>query len=221
MGVMVRAMNRGLQFILGFSIFLLLGSPALAHPHVWVTVKSELVYAQSGNLVAIRHHWAFDDMFSAFATEGLKGSDNGKFTSGDLAPLAKVNIESLKEYSYFTHISADGHAVAMADPPPDYRAEFKDGILTLNFTVPLKTPLEAKEVHLEIYDPTFFVDFEMAKAAPVKLVNAPDGCKLNVQPSVGMTANQSLSLGEQFFMALNARSSFGEQFANRILARCP
>lgn len=214
-------MNRGSRFLLVVFVSLLLGHSALAHPHVWVTVKSELVYGADGRLVAIRHHWAFDDMFSAFATEGLKGSNNGKFTSGDLAPLAKVNIESLKEYSYFTHASADGHEVAMSDPPPDYGAEFTDGILTLNFTVPLKTPLKAKELRVEIYDPTFFVDFEMAKAAPVQLVNAPSGCKLSIQPSVGMTANQSLSLGEQFFMALNAKSSFGEQFANRILVRCP
>jgi ABC-type uncharacterized transport system substrate-binding protein len=214
-------MNRGLQVILGASIFLLLSFPVLGHPHVWVTVKAELVYAPDGSLSAIRHHWAFDDMFSAFATEGLKGSNNGKLTSTDLAPLAKVNIESLKEYSYFTRAIADGHKVAMVDPPPDYQADFNDGILTLNFTIPLKTPVRAKELRMEIYDPTFFVDFEVAESAPVKLVNAPAGCKLNVEPSKGMTANQSLSLGEQFFMALNAKSSFGEQFANKILVRCP
>jgi ABC-type uncharacterized transport system substrate-binding protein len=106
------------------------------------------------------------------------------------------------------------------DPPPDYRADFKNGILTLNFTIPLKTPLKTKELHLEIYDPTFFVDFGLAKSTPVKLVNAPIGCELNVEHPKDLTATQSLSLGEQFFMALSAKSSFGEQFANKILVRC-
>jgi ABC-type uncharacterized transport system substrate-binding protein len=74
---------------------------------------------------------------------------------------------------------------------------------------------------LEIYDPTFFVDFGLAKSTPVKLVGAPAGCEVTVERPKDITATQSLSLGEQFFMALNSKSSFGEQFANKISVRCP
>ena len=37
---------------------------AQAHPHIWVTVKSELVYAPDGTVTGVRHAWTFDDMFS-------------------------------------------------------------------------------------------------------------------------------------------------------------
>jgi ABC-type uncharacterized transport system substrate-binding protein len=40
---------------------------ARAHPHVWVTVKSELVYAPDGTVTGVRHAWTFDDMFSVVA----------------------------------------------------------------------------------------------------------------------------------------------------------
>ena len=82
--------------------------PARAHPHVWVTMKSELVYAPDGSVTGVQHHWAFDDMFSAFAIQGIPSKVKGQFTRDELAPLAKVNIESLKEYDYFTYATADG-----------------------------------------------------------------------------------------------------------------
>ena len=75
---------------------------ASAHPHVWVTMKSELVYAADGTITGVRHAWTFDDMFSTYATQGLESKKKGEFTREELEPLAKVNVESLKEYDYFT-----------------------------------------------------------------------------------------------------------------------
>ena len=70
---------------------------ARAHPHVWVTVKSELVYAPDGSVTGVRHAWTFDDMFSVFATQGIESKKKGEFTREELAPLAEVNVTSLKE----------------------------------------------------------------------------------------------------------------------------
>lgn len=196
-------------------------APALAHPHVWVKMKSELIYTPDGSITGIRHHWAFDDMFSAFATQGLESKVKGQFTREELAPLAKVNIDSLREFKYFTYATADGRKVPFVDPLPDYWLDYKDAILTLNFTLPFKSPVKAKRLKLEIYDPTIFVDFEFAKGSPVTLVGAPAACKLDVVPPREITAAQSRGLGEQFFNALNAQSNWGAQFANRVLVDCP
>src|SRR5205814_5113006 len=107
---------------------------AQAHPHVWVTVHTELVYAPDGKITGIRHAWSFDDMFSTFATQGLESKEKGKFTREELAPLAKVNVESLKEFDYFTVARANGKKADIG-PPVDYWLEFKDGLLTLHFTL--------------------------------------------------------------------------------------
>jgi ABC-type uncharacterized transport system substrate-binding protein len=93
---------------------------AKAHPHVWITMKTELIYAPDGTVTGVRHHWTFDDMFSAFATQGIARKEGGKYTREELAPLAKVNVESLKEYDYFTYVTADGKKVVLTDPAPDY-----------------------------------------------------------------------------------------------------
>ena len=90
---------------------------AYAHPHVWVTVKSELVYAPDGSVTGVRHAWTFDDMFSVFATQGIDAKKKGEFTREELAPLAEVNVSSLKEYDFFTHAMANGARSSSASRP--------------------------------------------------------------------------------------------------------
>jgi ABC-type uncharacterized transport system substrate-binding protein len=139
----------------------LTAASAHAHPHVWVTMSEELLYAPDGAVTGVRHAWTFDDMFSAFATQGLEQKTKGTFTREELAPLAKVNVESLKEYAYFTYAKVNGkrETDAFADPL-DYWLDYdpKDAVLTLHFTLPFKKPVKTAALDLEIYDPQFFVD---------------------------------------------------------------
>jgi ABC-type uncharacterized transport system substrate-binding protein len=210
-----------LRFALAILTSLAFAASASAHPHVWVTMTSELLYAPDGSATGIRHHWVFDDMFSAFAVQGLQGAVKGQFTREELAPLAKVNVESLKEYKYFTFATADGKTAPFADPLPGYWLDYKDAILILNFTLPFKHPVKAKLLRIEIYDPTIFVDFEFAKQDPVHLVGAPKACKLDVVLPQGITTAQSQRLGEAFFNSLTIAGNWGRQFANKILVNCP
>ena len=194
--------------------------PARAHPHVWVTMKSEVLYAPDGTVTGIRHAWAFDDMFSVFATQGLESKEKGQFTREELAPLAKVNIESLKEYDYFTYATADGKKTEMTDPLPDYWLDFKDSVLTLNFTIPFKAPVKAKELKIDIYDPTIFVDFSFDKKTPVKLVGTTQ-CKLDIALPREMTFAEGKKLSEIPADQPNTSMAWGAQFANKILVHCP
>jgi ABC-type uncharacterized transport system substrate-binding protein len=196
-------------------------TPTAAHPHVWVTMTNEVIYAADGDAAGLRQRWVFDDMYSAYATQGIPSKVRGQFTREELASLAKLNIETLKESDYFTHATVDGKKAPFADPLPDYWLDYKSAILSLNFTLPFKHPVKAKRLKIEIYDPTIFVDFEFAKGSPVKLVGAPTGCKLNVVLPKDITAAQSQKLGEQFFNALTAAQNWGAQFANVILVNCP
>ncbi|HEY6858871.1 MAG TPA: DUF1007 family protein [Pseudolabrys sp.] len=199
---------------------LIIGLPAQAHPHVWVTMHSELVYAPDGSITGIRHAWSFDDMFSTFATQGLDSKEKGKFTREELAPLAKVNVDSLKEYDYFTYATADGKKAELTDPTPDYWLDYADQVLTLNFTLPFKAPVKAKELKVEIYDPTIFVDFSFAKERPAQLVGAPK-CKLDVELPREMTFAEGKKLSEIPADQKNTTMAWGAQFANKLLVHCP
>jgi ABC-type uncharacterized transport system substrate-binding protein len=216
----VPAMTAPIRILLVAFLTIAVAGLAHAHPHVWVTMKSEVVYASDGTITGVRHHWAFDDMFSTFATQGLESKEKGKFTREELAPLAKVNVESLKEYDYFTYATADGKKVPLTDPAPDYWLDYADSVLTLNFTLPLKTPVKAKELKVEIYDPTIFVDFSFDKTSPVQLVGAP-ACKLDVQLPREMSFAEGKRLAEIPADQPNTTMAWGAQFASKILVHCP
>lgn len=264
---------------------ILLGAlPASAHPHVWVTMRAEVVYAPDGKVTGIRHAWTFDDMFSAFAIQGLdeapkaapkaaadpksapesqgflgwlrstwawltgrseptmgdaKGMETkGKETKAEtkqaapasrrnptreqLHPLAQTNVESLKDFDYFTIAKVNGKRVDFLDPPKGYYLDFQDQVLTLHFTLPLREPMAAQFMEFAVYDPSYFVDFSFEKANAARLVDAPQGCQLLVARPEAMDADMQAKL---FAMGpdqkLDPSQQLGEQFSNRILVKCP
>ncbi len=207
-----------------FSLFLVgvvsIASSASAHPHVWVTIHSDIIYDPGGLVKGIRHTWTFDDMFSAYALQGIPHAKKGVFTRDELSSLAEVNMTSLKEFDYFTYARVNGKKVPFVDPT-DYWMEAKNSLLTLHFMLPLKTPVATKRLQVEIYDPTIFVDFELGKDSPVALVDAPAGCQLQVDVPHTPDSSEQLQLNELDANPLAPSSSFGEIFANKFVVTCP
>jgi ABC-type uncharacterized transport system substrate-binding protein len=193
--------------------------PALAHPHVWVTMKSEIVYSPDGMITGVRHAWTFDEMFSTFATQGIESKKKGEFTREELKPLAEVNVTSLKEFGFFTFAKAAGKKVSLVDPV-DYYLEFNNSMLTLNFTLPVQTPVKAPSLDVEIYDPDYFVDFSFAEKDPVALKGAPAACKFAVGRPGGAGAAPVATPDESFFQK-DSTTNYGAQFSNRIAVKCP
>jgi ABC-type uncharacterized transport system substrate-binding protein len=193
-------------------------NPAQAHPHVWITATSELLYAPDGSISGVRHAWTFDDMFSTYALQGMETKVKGEYSREELGPLAQTNVESLKEFGFFTFAKADGKKQKFEEPV-DYYLEYKDSLLVLHFTLPLKTPVKSKQLALEVFDPEFFIDFTYADKDPVSLVGAPASCQMKFQrPNDG--AADAQKLGEDNFMRAG-NSNYGTMFSNKILVECP
>jgi ABC-type uncharacterized transport system substrate-binding protein len=214
-------MNRLLAFVVAAIVGMTAG-PAFAHPHVWVSMKSQVIYAADGTVTGVRHAWTFDDMFSAFAVQGIEAKKRGEYTREELMPLAKTNVESLKDFEYFTLAKVNGKRVDFADPAADYYLEYKDAILTLHFTLPLKTPVKAQQLDIEVFDQSYFVEFVFEPKNAVSLVGAPPACKLAVLNPAKMDsamAQRLLDMGPN--EKLDPSDFLGSQFANKILVKCP
>jgi ABC-type uncharacterized transport system substrate-binding protein len=199
--------------------FLLFGAGAAsAHPHVWITAVSELIYAPDGTITGVRHAWTFDDMFSTYALQGLETKQKGVFTREDLAPLAQTNVESLKEFGFFTFAKADGKKAKFIEPV-DYYLAYDKTALTLHFTLPMKTPVKSKDLAVEVFDPSYFIDFAFAEKDPIKLVGAPADCQMKFQRPNDGTANAQRLTEDNFLNGDN--SNYGAMFANKISVTCP
>jgi ABC-type uncharacterized transport system substrate-binding protein len=200
---------------------LTLASPALAHPHVWVKARAELVFDAAGKVSAIRHAWTFDTAYSAFVTQGLDKNGDGKLSPDELQELANTNAANLAEYAYFTVLKANGAKQAF-EPPREPHMAFQEEALTLSFTLPLKNPAANRVVTLEVYDPSYFVDFNLPEGQDVAtLKDAPKGCAVSVARPKPMQATQQQNLSENFFQTLTAAQNFGADYAGRILVACP
>jgi len=212
------ALRRLLGLMLLAGVLILGGQRAQAHPHVWITASSEVIYAPDGSITGVRHAWTFDDMFSTYALQGLQTKTKGAYSREELEPLAQTNVESLKEYGFFTFAKADGKKAKFQEPV-DYYLEYRDGRLTLHFTLPLKVPVKPRELVLDVFDPEFFIDFTFADKDPVKLVGAPASCQMTFQRPRDGSANAQ-KLGEQNFTS-GDNSNYGAMFANKVRVECP
>jgi ABC-type uncharacterized transport system substrate-binding protein len=213
-------MKQGLlSLLLLAGVFASAPKQAQAHPHVWITASSQVIYAPDGSMTGVRHAWTFDDMFSTYALQGIETKVKGVYSREELAPLAQTNVESLKEFAFFTFARADGKKEKFQEPV-DYFLEHRDGALTLHFTLPLKTPVKPKALALEVFDPAYFIDFKFDDKDPIKLVGAPAACQMKFQRPNDGTAAAGQKLNEDNF-ASGDNSNYGAMFANKITVQCP
>ena len=197
-----------------------LALPAFAHPHVFVTSRTEILYEAGGAVKALRHRWSFDEAYSAYMVQGLDKNGDGRLTSEELAELAKVNMESLPDVGFFTIAKANGKAQEFGTPSEASLA-CDNKILTLSYTLPLKSPSTAnRSFGIEIGDPTYFVAFEIGEEADaVAARDAPKGCVVRIMRPPKLDAATQQRLAQEDITATPDMSAY--QVTTRALVACP
>jgi ABC-type uncharacterized transport system substrate-binding protein len=196
---------------------------AQAHPHVWATVRSEIIFNDKHQITGVRHSWTFDEFYTAMAVQGLDTNGDGVFSKEELQPLAEVNVKSLKDFDYFTFVHIGDADNLPLKPPEDYSLDYDKSLITLHFTLPLETPLDphGKVVTVDVYDPSFFVAFGFATESPVKLSGTPaKDCTAKIKRPDAESEEDAKALSEAFFSQLGPNSNFGSQFAQTVEVKC-
>jgi ABC-type uncharacterized transport system substrate-binding protein len=195
-----------------------------AHPHVWVVVETEVAFNEQQAITGFRHKWTFDEAYAAMAIEGLDKNADGKYDRGELQELAEINVNSLKEFNYFTFPTVAGKPIDCL-PPKDYWLEYTDNKLTLYLTVPLKESLAAEQLkgfRVGVYDAAYYVDFTFAKDNPVRLSAAPAGCTPTIKdPNQQQSQEMVSSLSQAGPMDQLAPSSDAGLYAKSVTISCP
>jgi ABC-type uncharacterized transport system substrate-binding protein len=159
-------------------------NPAAAHPHVWIEMRSDVVFDDKGQITAMNLMWTFDDGYAQMALDGLDANGDGVYSPSELDPLTRENIASLKDYGFFTVMRFNGEKQEIGEVT-EFGQIYSNERLQLHLQVPLKTPLDPTKGAFvaKVYDPDFFIAMDYAKDDPVAVIGAmPGHCKLVVKP---------------------------------------
>ena len=195
---------------------------AFSHPHVWVTMETEVVLGPDKEITGFRHKWTFDEGYTSFAIDGLDTNGDGIYSEEELKPLAQTNIQALKEFEYFT-FPFMGETKVKVKEPVDYRLDYKNKLLTLTFTLPLEQPVpynKLKDFTFAVYDPGMYVSLTFTGKTPVRIASAkPVPCAASVgdRATKAKVKETTLSqLGEN----IDPSSNLGYQYAERVTIQC-
>lgn len=174
--------------IAGLLALILSPATASAHPHVRVIANATVLFDEKHAVIGLKEHWVFDSEYSSYAMDGLEKDTAGTYTPAAYKELAKLNMESLKEYNYFSEFYVDGTKVELGTPTNAVVEKVDKDRLGLTYILPLKQPLDvgSLKVSFLIYDPEFFIAFELAQSKPIDFgQGAPSGCKVTIEPATG------------------------------------
>lgn len=169
--------RRGLAALTAATALLAAGS-ASAHPHMWIDARAVIDVDAQHRIAAVRQVWLFDEMFGAYATQGLPKGKGGSLPAATLKGMADDWMKALGEpiSHYFTRVTVGGKTATFG-APRDAKVDWnpKTTRLTLSFTLPLATPMPvgADGAQVDIYDPTYFVAYAFDEKGAVSL-GGPD-----------------------------------------------
>ena len=143
----------------------LLSSLSVAHPHMWIDARVDLILNDQGELARVRQAWTFDDMFSSYAIHGLSLDSKRQPKQEDLDAIAADWIEALGDpmSHYFTDIEQNGDTLPTRSASAVSSSwDVIQSRLTLSFELPLQTPAQPRTgaISIRVADPTFFVAYE-------------------------------------------------------------
>ena len=187
-------------------------------------MRSEIILDANRQITGVRHAWTFDEFYSAMAVQGLDTNGDGVFSAEELKPLAEVNINSLKEFDYFTFVHIGDADNLPLKPPENYSLDYDKSLLTLHFTLAAREAARharpggsgrrlrsvlLRRLRLCHRSAGEIVGQPRSKAAPPRS-----------RSLIPTSEEDAKALSEAFFSQLGPNSNFGSQFAQTVTVKC-
>lgn len=191
---------------------------AFAHPHSWIDVQSAILFDKAGIIIGLRETWLFDEFYTEFAIKDFAVLKNGKIDKQKLLELGEKNLQSLRDYSYFTYVDADKNRQKFSGHR-GVESDLKDKRISLSFTILLETPIDPQkqQVSYSIYDPSYYIEMKHLDKNGI-IIEGNTSCRFSLEkpiPDMVMIAMAS-SLDKNAV----APNDLGSLFAETITLHC-
>jgi ABC-type uncharacterized transport system, periplasmic component len=168
---------------------------AAAHPHVFVDAAARFVLDADGRLAAVEIEHLYDPLVSLFVLQDLGVDPFAPLSEQDAVRLGADQAVMLKDSDGFAALSIGGKEVPFG-APIDVAVAITDERMHVTFTAPVAMPqaLEGMAATLAIFDPVYFIAFDLT--GPVTVEGGADCAAeaLEWAPTDGLMALQSTLL---------------------------
>lgn len=195
--------------------------PAMAHPHVWIEMRTAALLDDQGRVAAIRVEWLFDRFYSAFAQQDVDTDGNGKITDTEADRWARTALENIAKVGYFAEILIDGQS-----RPPVKAGQaigrWRDGQLHMSFVIHLDQPADPRNQVFGYmsYDPDFYIDIRHPDGAGAAVVEGPGSGKCSAKVGRSEPSPETVASAAALGPDETAPSGLGRLFADYIKVTC-
>ena len=151
--------------LIGCSVVMGLAGPALAHPHVFIDTRIEVILNDENAATGVRISWTYDDLYSLFIIGdlGLDTDWDSKLTAEEEAKLSGFDMNWDVGFPGDTYVLMGEQEFALSRPK-DWGASYAGGKIT---SVHLRTfdapvPVGAEPLLVQVYDPGFYTAYAIA-----------------------------------------------------------
>ena len=206
--------------IISCSVLLVLAlcRSVVSHPHMWIDLKSEIVFNKEAYIAGIYQEWLFDDFYSVALLEDAAQHPDG-VEQGLRTEISQI-LAGLHSWNYFTQIMVGTNEV-QAKQVQQFETELRGNRVWLSFTTQLETPASptTEAFSYSIFDPTYYIEMYHFDDAIVALRgSSPKGCKSEIQQAD--PSSEAIALSQSPVLDAQPDVSVGELFAETVAVVC-
>ncbi|WP_370606497.1 DUF1007 family protein [Pantoea ananatis] len=202
-----------------FALFTLVSSSALAHPHSFIDMKTELV-TKDDRFTGLKMTWTMDEITSADLLYDASDAKPGTVVWKKLAAGVMANV--LGQH-YFSEIWHNKQRVKFLNLPTEYNLSRSGNKAVLEFLLPLAEPPLLKNERFEIltFDPTYFVDMFYDKPEALTVPQALQSrCAFTLHTPKPDDSLKQYALSLDKADAPPEDMDLGRQFAQTVILTC-
>lgn len=215
-----------MRFLQAALALMLVPATGVAHPHIFIDTRLEIVFDPKGRAEAVRVTWVYDDFFSLLMIEdrGLDANHDGKLTPEEEAALVGFDMAWDDDYEGDLFLLLKEERLALGRPT-DFTASYDGAQITSTHLRRLETPVAPGNdpLILQVYDPGYYTAYTI-EGQPI-LTGAHAGCMAQVYEPDRAAANAQL---EAMLRELAAEDSIemdfpaiGAAYADEVRVICP
>ncbi len=159
------------RLLIFFLCFFFIAASAVAHPHIFLKNKIQIVFDQEG-ISGFKSFWYADDFSTAGLTDGYDENENEKLDDFEIKMFEDDSVSNLKKFNYFTYIKINGKAFEVKSVK-DFNAKLINGKIVYSFFIPkrIKVIPQNTEVTISQYDSSYFSFISFSDVKPVTIIN--------------------------------------------------